>query len=361
MAVELSKEGMLPLFTQMRQPTGFLQRMFTVKPGGIFSGRKVFIDVQRFGEKVAIVVEICTGPNMNDISRFTTKEFTPPQYGEAFPMDACELLNRMAGVDPFTAAYQSDAAQLVTMMMMGFREVDAMISRGIELQASQILQTGKLDLQDEDGATRYTIDYLPKATHFPTVGTSWSAGGSDPLADLESLANVIRVDGKIDSDRTIFGAVALQNFLNDDKVKAQADNRRFELIDIAPEMRDSGATFYGMFWIGTYKMEVWAYPESFEDPATGLPVKYIEDDKVIMLSTRTRLDKVSARVPLPIAPDPRVAGLLPGRLTSADDGIDVTPNVYASANGKQIFGELESRPLLIPVQIDGFGCLDTEI
>ena len=361
MTVELTREGMLPLFTQMREPTGFLQRMFTVKPGGIYSGDKVFIDVKRFGEKVAIAIEKCTGPNMNDITRFTTKDFTPPAYGEAFPMDACELLNRMAGVDPYTAAYTDYAGQLLAMMLTGFTEIDAMISRGIELQASQILQTGKLVLTNAAGDTTYTIDFLPKATHFPTTGTSWSAVGADPLADLEALADVIRDDGKIDSNRVIMGKVALKNFLGNAKVQALADIRRFSLIDVAPEMANSGATFYGRFWVGCYEMELWAYPDTFEDPATGNPTKYVTDDKVIMLSTNTRLDKASAIVPLPIAPDPRVAGLLPGRLDSAADGIDVTPNVYASNNGKQIFGELESRPLLIPVQIDGFGCLDTEI
>lgn len=361
MTVELTREGMLPVYREMRQPTGFLQRMFTVKPGGVFSGDKVFIDIQRIGEKVAIVVEKCTGPNMNDISRFTTKEFTPPQYGEAFPMEACELLNRMAGVDPYTAAYQDYAGQFVAMMLQGFVEIDAMIMRGVELQASQILQTGMLSLEDENGDVRYTIDYKPKATHFPTVTTSWSAVGADPLADLEDLAEVIRSDGKIDADRLVMGKTALRNFLRNDEVKAQLDNRRMDIGQIAPEMRDSGATFYGFVWVGTYEFQLWAYSEEFEDPATGTPTKYVGADKVIMTSTRTRLDKASAAVPLPVAPDPRVANLIPGRLVSREDGIDVTPNAYASLNGKQVFGELESRFLLIPVQIDGFGCLDTEI
>jgi len=360
MSVELTREGMLPVFKQVREPTGFLQRLFTVKPGGIYNGDKIFIDIKRIGEDVAVVVEKCTGPNMNDISRFTTKEFKPPQYGEAFPMDACELLNRMAGVDPYSAAYEDYAGQLVAMMFDGFVDIDAKISRGIELQASQILQTGQLSLTDSDGNTRYELDFLPKATHFPTVGTAWSAAGADPIADILALCNTIRSNGKVDANRLIMGESALNNFLGNDKVQKNLDNRRIEIGEIAPELRDSGATFYGFVWVGTYRMEIWAYPEEYKDPQTGNPVKYVDNDKVIVLSTRTRLDKASARVPLPIAPDPRVAGLIPGRLDSAADGIDVTPNVYASNNGKQIFGELESRPLLIPVQIDGFGCIDTQ-
>ena len=361
MTVEIKREGWLQLFTQMRRPTGFLSRFFTVKPGGIYNGDKVAIDVERYGEDVAVAIKKCTGPNLNDIDEFTTKEFTPPAYGEAFPLDVCELLNRMAGVDPYTAAYTEYAGQLVAMMAKGFRLIDDKISRAVELQASQILQTGILTLTNKTGDTVYELDYKPKATHFPTVGTAWSdTANATPLNDIEDLAGVIRTDGKVDSDILIFGKTALRNFLRNDDVQKVLDNRRIDIGSIRPEMRDSGATFYGFVWAGTYRFEMWAYDEEYKDPQTGNPVKYIEDDKVVVMSSRTRLDMTSARVPLPLGPDPRVAGLMPGRMSSREGNFDVTPNVYTTPNGKQIMGELESRPLLIPVQIDGFGCLDTQ-
>ena len=362
MAVTIERTGWIQLFTQMRSPNAFLSRLFTIKPGGIYNGTKVAIDVQRFGEDVAIAITKCTGPNLNDIDEFTTKEFTPPAYGEAFPVDVCELLNRMAGVDPYTAAYQEYASQLMAIMAKGFMLIDDKIKRAVELQASQILQTGTLVLTNSAGDTVYTLDFKPKATHFPTTGTSWSTvATADPLGDLEALAGVIRADGKIDPNMVIMGKTALKNFLANEAVQNVLDNRRIDVGALRPEMADSGATFYGFVWVGTYRMEIWTYPDTYTDPATGLPVSYIADDKVVMLSDRTRLDMTSARVPLPLGPDPRVAGLLPDRMSSRESGFDVTPNLYASNNGKQIFGELESRPLLVPVQIDGFGCLDTEI
>ncbi len=362
MTVEIKRSGWLQLFTQMRSPSGFLSRMFTIKPGGIYMGDKVGIDIQRFGEDVAIAIKKCTGPNLNDFDIFTTKEFEPPSYGEAFPLDVCSLLDRMAGSDPYTAAGIGYRAQLVAKMAQGFALISDKINRAVELQASQILQTGILNLTDANGAITYTLDFKPKATHFPTVGVSWSSiATANPLGDLESLADVIRADGKVEPSRLFFGKVALNNFLRNADVTAVLDNRRIDIGSIAPEFDNSGATFYGHVWIGAYRFEMWTYPATFTDPATGNPTKYVGDDKVIMTSPTTRLDMTSARVPLPLGPDPRVAGLLPGRLSSRTAGFDVTPNVYATPNGKQIFGELESRPLLIPVQIDGFGCLDTQI
>ena len=357
MAVEIKREGWLQLFTQMRSPSGFLSRLFTIKPGGIYNGDKVAIDVERFGEEVAVAIKKCTGPNLNDIDVFTTKEFEPPAYGEAFPLDVCELLNRMAGVDPYTAAYTDYAGQMVAKMAKGFKVIDDKIKRAVELQASQILQTGTLTLTNSAGDTVYELDFKPKATHFPTVGTSWALA-SDKLGDLQVLADLISADGQAQAQRCLFGATALKLFLADTTVQAQLDNRRMTLGEVAPEFDKSGAVFYGHVWVGTYKLEIWAYPGTYKHPQTGVVTRYIEDDKVVMLGQDIRLDMTAARVPLPLGPDPRVAGLLPGRLSSREESFDVTPNVYATPNGKQIMGELESRPLLIPVQIDGFGCLD---
>ena len=360
MAISLKAIGWIRFFTEARKPNMFLSRHFTVKPGGIYNGDKVAIDIERMDEEVAIVISKCTGPNLNDVDIFTTKEFEPPTYGEAIPLNVCDLINRQLGENPFDAANTGYMSKLIAMMVRGFAGIDNKINRAIELQASQILQTGMLSLTDGNGAVRYDLDFTPKTSHFPTVGTSWSAVGAVPLQDLDSLAQQIRADSGINPDKLIFGAIALRNFLANQEVKDQLDNRRMEVAEVAPRFADSGATFYGHVWVGTTRMEMWAYPETFKSPQTGLPVKYVADDKVIMMSTKTRFDKASARVPTPI-PDPRVSFLSPGRLSSMGEGFDVTPNVYVSANGKQVSGELESRTLLIPVQIDGYGCIDTEI
>lgn len=362
MAVQLSRTGWLALFKQMRQPTSFLSRRFTVKPGGIFNGKKVAIDVQRFGEDVAVAIRKSSGPNLNDVDEFTTKEFTPPSYGEAFPLDVEELVERMAGVDPFTAAYAGYAGSMVNKMATGFMQIDAKIQRAIEVQASQILQTGKLTLLDDKGETVYEIDFKPKTTHFPTVTTAWSSAATcTPIDDLRSLQSVIRTDGKVNANRLTMGDNAFSNFMASDQVKEHLDNRRMEFGFTDPEMEDSGAVNQGRIWIGSYSYDIWTYPEEYKDPQTGNPVQYVGTDKVIVDSTRTRFDMASARVPLPLGPDPRVANLVPGRLSSAADRLDVTPNVYCTPNGKQIMGELESRTILVPVQIDGFGCLTTSL
>jgi hypothetical protein len=360
MAVQLEKEGWLDFFTQRRSPNGFLQRNFTAKAGSTYSGRKVAIDVRRFGEQIAVVVQHGTGPRLNDLDVFTTKEFEPPAYSEGVPYDVSMLLERMVGVDPYSAAYADDAAQLTAYMVDGFALMSDKISRSIELQASQILQSGVLSLVNADGDVLYTLDFKPKATHFPTTGATWAAGAGDPLGDIQALAKVIRADGKTNPDMLIMGDAALNNFLKNADVRAVLDNRRMQVGSVNPRFENSGATYYGDVWAGAYRFEIWTYPETYEDPQTGDVTEYVEPNNVIMMSSGARMDRVNARVPLPLGPDPRVSGLLPSNLSqTGENGFDLTPNVYCTPNGKQIMGELETRTLLIPVDIDSFGCLLT--
>lgn len=346
------------MFTRMRRPTKFLQSFFTMKPGSVFNGKKVEIDIQRFGEDVAVALRQGKGPNLNDADIVTTKEFEPPKYGEAFPADVEDLVARSEGVDPYSDAYVPYAQKLVNKLMKYFMLGMDKIVRGVELQASQILQTGKLLLTDA-GGTVYELDFKPKATHLPTVTTAWSNTASDKLADLEALGDVIRADGQVNPDTLIFGATALRQFLADAKVQAALDKRRINIGEVSPRAAQSGATFIGMIWIGAYEYQMWTYPEGYKHPVTGVFTKYVDDDKVVMLSSQTRFDRLSAVVPLPLGPDPRVAALMPGRLVSDSMDLDVTPNLWCTPNGKQLMAEIESRPLLVPVQIDGFGCLDT--
>ena len=295
MAVELGAVGWLQLLTQMRKPSGFLSRKFTVKPGGIYRGTKVAIDVERFGEEVAVAIKSFSGANLNDFDQFTTKEFTPPAYGEAFGLDIAELVNRMAGEDPHSAAYADSAGRITAKMAKGFSIVDDKINRAMEQQAAQIYQTGMLSLTNAAGDVVYEIDYKPKASHFPTVSVSWSdTANSTPLNDLEDLCGVIRTDGKVDCDDVYMGKQALRNLINNENLGDALDNRGIDIGAIRPEMSDSGATFYGFLWVGTYRLFLWAYDDEFT--LNGSVNKYLDPNKVIVTSTKTRLDKTSARV-----------------------------------------------------------------
>ena len=276
------------------------------------------------------------------------------------------LLQRVPGQNPFddndfVSKAQAEAARNMALIADG-------IGRTIELQTSQVMQTGTITLNDTNNNSVYTLNYSPKATHFPTVGTAWSNAASDKLADLESLADVIRSNGLSDVTDVVMGASAIRHFLNDTKIQALLDNRRISIGDITPRGAGQGATFVGQIQVGTYRLNIWTYAGRYNHWQTGVSTKYIEDDKVVMLAlgpsntegdntVRTRIDLTYGRY-LPIRqPLPEARRFIPGGISAGMVQLDT--NAWFTNDGHGLTVGAGIRPLVIPVGIDTFGCLDT--
>lgn len=360
MATELFRKRMIQAFEQTRGPDLALSRKFTIRPGNISDTEKVVIDIERYDEDVAPVVFALEGPNLNKTDLFTTKEFTPPTLNEGAALDVGQLLFRLPGQTEYDATDVSWMAAMVRHMLRNMRLMANKIARNREWQASQILTTGLLDLNDKNGNLAYQIDFKPKATHFPTAGVAWDTGTPTILADIESLADVIRDDGLIDVTELWMGDSSFNAFVADTGIQQHYDNRRMDMGRIDPAQLGDGAKFQGTLSIGNYQFSIITYNGRGILPGTSTKVKFLPSDKVIFVSPDTRLDTVFGGVPRVVPVDPRFAGFLPDRV-AIPGAVDMAPNIYATENGKQTMFELESRPLLIPTQIDGFGCLDTGV
>ncbi|MEE9393697.1 MAG: major capsid protein [Planctomycetota bacterium] len=356
MATELFRKQMISAYREMREAELFLSGFFDVRPENISATEKVALDVVRNDEQISPVVNTCEGPTFNTNDRFTTKEFTPPSINEAMPFDCKQLLKRQPGETEYEATNTSFQASLVTQVLQGMVLLENKMRRNREWQASQILQTGVLTLQDEDGNDVYTIDYQAKPGHFFAASVGWAGGAGTPLIDIETAADLIRDDSLQDADRLIFGTTAFNGFIQNSNVQAQLDNRRFRIGEIAPEPRGQGAKFMGVINIGAYQFEMWTFNGRGIAP-DGTAVRFVGVNNCIVMASSARLDTVFAGVPRPVPIDPRFAGFLPERI-AVPAAVDIAPNIYATQNGKQTILELESRPLLIPTAIDSFATID---
>lgn len=360
MGADNSTTRMLTAYFKEARPTLFLAGMFRSPPENFYNSESVQVDIVRSGESVAVnVFDISSGPRRTEATQFTNKEFTPPIYNEGSSINAFDLQKRQPGATNFEdPQFQANAT------FQSFRQVrltEDRIRRAYEWQASQVLQNpGAVTLVDENGFTTFAIDYSPKASHFPTVAVAWSNAASDPLLDLEALAIQIRTDGLVTVTDVIMGDTAFNNFIRNDEVKSQLDNRRIEIGGIVPISRGEGATLQGDVWIGSYRLNIWTYSGRFEHPQTGVSTSFIAADKVIMTTSGVRLDATFGNIPSLVPPDSRVLPFIPGRAASVAGGVDLHLNAYLSPNGKQLTIETGSRPLFIPTDIDSFGCIDTE-
>lgn len=353
----LPAQRMMQLFRERERRGGFLTSWFRPIPGSTGStGETLVWDVERYDDQVANPVTPGTGVNLNTVDNFSSKEIKPARFSEGIAIDVNDLVERLAGENPFDAANREFTARFIDKANRGLVRMARKLERSVELMASQILQTGQINMT---GALPYVKDFYPKATHFPTVGTAWSdAVNCTPIADIESLCNVIQEDSKAEARHVIMGRTALQEFLKADDVRETADVRRFELVEVDPNLKRRGATRYGMLKAGEYDLTMWTYNDKYEPAGGGAKTPYLDDGKVIVLPDDPGFVVGSTRVPRVLPPDPRVRGFV-SMPTQSNMGWDLVPNIWSDAPGDVIYAAWYASVVLIPQEIDCFGCITT--
>ena len=351
---------MLAAYEQDAEPTMFLSGMFQSPRRNFHNSEEVEIDIVRTEEDISIAIQdLSTGARLNSEDLYTNKGFKPPIHKEAGPINAHTLIKRMPGDDPFKSVdFMANA--LKRGVRLG-QKLQRKIARAVEYQSSQVLTTGTVTLIDENGVAVYTIDYKPKATHFPTAGIAWSSASSTKLADIESLANVIRGDGLSNPDMLIMGEGSYELFIQDQAVLDRMDNRRIAGNGIVPlELMGNGGIFRGVIEIGNYSYDIWTYGGRYKHPQTGVSTKFIPDDKVVVRASSGRLDAAFGGIPR-ITTDSRVPSALTSRISIPGKAFDIQMNGYITPNGETMMVEAGTRPIMIPTAIDTYGCIDTGI
>ena len=321
---------------------------------------KVEYDIVRSGEKLALVLkDACTGYHINNADVFTNKEITPPVLGEQMDFEACTLTDRDAGQEVHED--NKFRAKALTRVFNGLILLIPMFHRTMELQAATVLQTGICSLPGSDGEVAYLLDYQAKPTHFPVAALPWTDPASDKIADVGALAKINKKDGKRRSNILIFGATAWDLWINDDNVQKLLDNLRYEVGKVDPDERGEDATWMGMIKIQGYKFEMWTYDSDYEDPADNNVLKpYISDDSVIVMSDKAEFDTAFGSVGSFRPADARAVAWVPRTVRSASRRLGLYLNAWFSPSGETFSCGLKGRPILIPKEIDTFGCLTVQ-
>ena len=362
---EKSIKAWVSMYSEAVSAPQFLASHFRSPPENFYMGAEVEIDVERDGVQVAIALTDITAPaNQNERSQYVNKSYAPPVYKESTTLSSNDLDKRDPGEDPFSGQQLMTEARLraktlnrITKATVG---LSSKLRRGIELQASQIFQTGALLLPDAAGRPRFEMSFGAKSSHFPVVANDWNGVGSTKLSDLEGLAKVIRRDGKIRPNKLVFGDFAWQDFLADAEVQARLDNRRIDVGMVKPVRDSEDAVFQGKITLSNYEFEMWTYDGFYEDPQTKLMLPFVNDDSVIMLSDKARYDLTFGGIPrFPGIDSSRALQYVPQRLKLTDRGADIIVHVYPSEDETYLTVWVGCRPLAIPTAIDTFGCLNT--
>lgn len=335
---------LVDVYQDRLKPTPFLQSFFPVQ---VVPTKEFSIEVQRIGEKVAVDVVRGTEGNRNTFYKSTEKLFEPPLFREYFDMTELDLYDRVLGSQgnaqvPLFNALVNDAANKMEML------VDKIV-RAKELQCAQILKNGLVSLAYGSAAN---IDYKRKAASIVDVPGDYFAAASDPFATLLKGCTFLRQTGK--SGDAIFNAIlgeqALTDLLANTKFNARQNLFNMALDQVhGPQRGAEGMAFHGTVTAGSYKVQLWTYPQFYDAPTldiNGAPTGFTQtaywDTKSVVLIPQTpRFKMVHCAVPQLIGE--------PGQMPT--QGEYVFMDFIDIRNAKHVM-DVQSAPVAIPVAVD---------
>lgn len=342
-------QTMIARFEDDKEPREGLSAFF---PEVTTSSKHLSIEVQRNKQLVAVDVQRCTDPVRNTFSKSTEKIFVPPYYNEAFDFTSCERYDVTFGQNNMPT--EVDATLLLGSAMKKVKALKNKILRAIELQRSQVLQTGIVVLKNGD-----SIDYRRKSASMKvnSGAENWNVSTSDPYGDIEKGMEFLREEG-LSSDTTInaiFGKDAFKNFMNHEKVQKQMEIRRLDRTTIGmPQFNNvTGMAYQGQFAAGDFTINIWTYNETYLDPADNVTKKtYIDKDNVILVTSDFEGKTAFAGIPAIIDTG---AGDIVAPIESKFYIRDVIDQVRMTWDYI-----INSAPLVIPVSIDRIYTLKTK-
>jgi hypothetical protein len=215
----------------------------------------------------------------------------------------------------------------------------AKIERAYEKQCAQVLETGIVELN-----RGINIDFKRKAASLVDKGGGnyWATGTVNPFDDLENGCKFIREKGKSQGEviNGIFGSSALKDFLGNTIVKARADIRNFGLDQVrAPQRNSVGASLHGQVSAGSYRVNIWTYPEVYDNSA-GVATPYINPKKVILVPEVPRFKLAFAAVPQLMQPGKPIK-----------KGAFLFDDFLDEENDKHIY-RVKSAGVAVPVAVD---------
>ena len=188
------------------------------------------------------------------------------------------------------------------------------------------------------------IDFGMSNSHKVTLGTGvkWTDTGINPLTDIATWKTLIAKDSFLSADIVIMGAGAAKAFINNAEVQKNLDIRNIDLGVIRPQELPSGAKYIGSDRLNG--VDYYTYEGYYVDPTTGVQTPFVPNGAVLLASKSARTSMMYGAVTIA---DENTKALLTYAMSRV-------PDSWVSKKPAARFIQLNSRPLPVPHDIDGF-------
>jgi hypothetical protein len=368
-------------------PTGF--QAFFGNPANaaqtLFSpdSNVVDIDIIRGNERIAALIprglvsrplgSLQKNQKAENYSSFSRKYPLSEEEGD---ITADQLNFRVGGENPYSARTRMD--RMRHLALKHHHESIRRTVRMFEVLSAQSILEGVQDSIIGTSDTDLQYDFRRKATHIGDVTTGWNQATATIMADIDGACDKIRQDAFIKPDFIGIGGSAMDAFINDTDVQAQADNRRFELIEVSTNnpVPSSFDRFVAAGWTARgrlrtpkgYELWIFTYIDGYTDSG-GTFTPYLPVDNAIIAASESRCDRyfgppenlpmISQRATMYrelFGFDPSMPPM-PPRIK--DPGNIILPamfycDAYVANDNKKVTVRTQSAPIFATTQTDAF-------
>jgi len=339
---------------------GFLSTFFVAGPDAFTDADTISLDIVRTGEEMAPAIQdLSTGAVTLVEDKFTNLEIPFPVFALDSPVTIHQLMKRRPAETGIVTEQVNWLGRLARILIPMFAKMTLMLRRSIEFQAAQVLQTGKITLTDEKGNPTYELDLKVKATHFPDAAIPWGEEGYDPMKDLDALSDVIRDEGQCDVANVIMDGFAWDHFIRHEWVKENVKQDGLGMGALDPKIVGKGAKRMGWIESGSNRYDLYVYNGRYSEFGSKEIKRYLGKGNVLLLPATADLDFRRYFGGIPSVMADSASDELFGGNIQIDGEYDFRPRIYSDVKRDTWVGEIKSRPLLLPVSMDRFGCLKT--
>lgn len=246
----------------------------------ISEAQEIKFDMEDGKRRIApFVAPIIEGKLVEGLGR-KTKTFTPAYIKDKRVLKPSDALKREAG-ETIGGNLSAENRRMISLRRELTDQTD-MLTRRLEVMASEALRTGKVTVKGE-GYDTVVVDFGRNANHTVTLsgGAEWDEAGNSPLEDVEDWCDtVLQNSGAVVTD-CVMDTKAWRLFKADQNVKDAIDKELG-----APD----NVTLANMAKLGLkYKGSIdnvmfWVYSDWYVDPDTDTETAIIPDNTVILCS-----------------------------------------------------------------------------
>jgi hypothetical protein len=333
--------SMLDIMSQQYPPTTFLRDTFFGRTKQ-HASRNLDIDVVKGNRRVAISVNPQrTGRTVGRIG-YKTKSYTPPYFKEKKILTGQDLLTRQPG----QIIYQDDGGLeglIATNLGEDLMDLQMRFTRAEELQAAQLLQTGKCKVYEDDEAGVVSvvdeIDFGIDAGNLVTIADDWAdLTNGDPVRDLNTLMRLGGQKSGLTMVDIVMGEAAADLYMAHPKTHEYYDKLRINIGSIEPVKDSDGSMIIGPFRGAVIR----EYSALYVDPVTGSEASLIDPYKVIVTTRQADFR--------------RHYGLIVDVAEGVASAVPRFPKIFKSDDPAALMLMLQSSFLLAPHQIDAVVC-----